>query len=130
MSEHTNVTVIDRMTKAVFDHDRETLANLFSEDIVFHVRGPVPCAGDHTGVDGFLHALGILFQLTDGEVKLEQLFCVADGRWAAEWETAVYGRDGRTLETKDVFIYRFEGGRIAEIWMLDAAPPDSESFWE
>ena len=129
MSEHPNVTAINRMTQAVFDHDRQTLAELFSEDMVFHVRGPLPCAGDHSGVDGFLHALGTLFQLTDGDVKLEQLFCMAEGRWAAEWENVAYGRKGHTLKTKDVFIYRFEDDRIAEIWMLDAAGPETESFW-
>lgn len=129
MSEHANVTVINRMTKAVFENDRETLADLFTEDMAFHVWGPLPCAGDHTGVDGFLGALGTIFELTDGDVKLEQLFCIADGRWAAEWEQAVYGRNGRSLEAKDVFVYQFEGGRIAEMWMTSAAPAGSESFW-
>ncbi len=98
--------------------------------MIFHVRGPLPCAGDHSGVDGFLGALGTIFELTDGDVKLEQLLCVGEGRWAAEWEQAVFGRNGRTLEAKDAFIYRFEGGRIAEIWMLSAAPAGSESFWD
>ncbi len=129
MSENPNVTAINHMTKAVSDHDRETLVELFSEDIEFHVRGSLPCAGDHRGVDGFLGALGTLFDLTDGEVRLEQLLCVANGRWAVEWESAVYGRHGRTLETKDAFVYRFEGGRIGEIWMLDAASPEASAFW-
>ncbi len=129
MSEHPNVTAINRITRAVFEHDEQTLARLFSEDVVFHVRGPLPCAGDHRGVDGFLGALGTLFKLTDGAVKLEQLCCMAEGPWATEWENVVYARHGRTLETKDVFVYRFEDGRTAEIWMLDAAPPESESFW-
>lgn len=62
-------------------------------------------------------------------MKLEQLLCVAEGEWAAEWEQAVLGRGGRTLEAKDAFIYRFEAGRIAGIWMLSDAPADSESFW-
>src|SRR5687767_2001280 len=117
MSEHTNVTVINRMTAAVFENDREALSELFTGDLAFRVRGPLPCAGDHTGVDGFLGALGTIFELTDGDVKLEQLFCLAGGNWAAEWERAVLGRNGRTLETEDAFIYRFDGGRIAEIWM-------------
>lgn len=130
MSEHPNVAVINRMTKAVFENDRETLAGMFTDGMTFHVRGLLPCAGDHSGVDGFLGALGTIFELTSGDVKLEQLFCAADGSWAAEWEQAVFGRNGRTLEAKDAFIYQFEDGRIAEIWMLSAAPAGSESFWE
>lgn len=130
MSEHPNVNVINQMTQAVFENDRETLVNLFTEDMTFHVRGPLPRPGDHAGVDGFLGALGTVFELTDGDVKIEQLFCVADGRWAAEWEHAVLGRNGRTLETKNAFVYEFEEGRIAELWMICAAPAGSESFWD
>lgn len=130
MGEHPTVNVINRMTKAVFENDRETLAELFTPDMAFHVQGPLPQAGDHTGVDGFLGVLGTIFELTSGDVKIEQLFCVADGPWAAEWEHAVFGRDGSTLETKNAFIYQLEGNRIAEMWMICAAPAGSESFWD
>ena len=130
MSEHPNVTVINRMTKAVFENDRDALTELFTDDMTLHVRGPLPRPGDHAGVDGFLGALGAIFELTDGDVKIEQLFCVAEGGWAAEWEYAVLGRNGRTLETKNAFVYQFEDGRIAEIWMICAAPAGSESFWD
>ena len=130
MSTHPNVTVIDRMTAAVFENDRDTLADLFTQDMELHVRGPLPSAGDYTGVDGFLSALGTVFELTDGDVKIEQLFCIADDRWGTEWEHAVFGRQGRTLEAKNAFVYQFDGGRSGEMWMICAAPAGSESFWE
>ena len=130
MSEHPNVTLINRMTKAVFENDRAALDQLFADDLVFHVRGALPRPGDHPGVDGFLGAMGAVFQLTDGDVKIEQLFCTAQGNWAAEWETAVFGRHGRTLETNNMFVYQFEDGRIADLWMICAAPAGSESFWQ
>lgn len=130
MSEHPNVTVINRMTQAVFENDRKALSGLFTEDLAFHVRGPLPRPGDHAGVDGFLGAMGAIFDLTDGDVKIEQLFCAADGQWAVEWEHAVLGRKGRTLEAKNAFVYRFEDGRIAELWMICAAPAGSEAIWD
>ena len=130
MSEHPNVKQINRMTKAVFENDRDTLVDVFTEDLAFHVRGPLPRAGDHTGVDGFLGVLGAIFELTDGDVKIEQHFCAADGRWATEWEHAVLGRNGRTLEANNAFVYRFADGRIAEMWMMCAASADHESFWQ
>ena len=40
MSEHPNVTVVNRMTKAVFEKDRETLVDLFTDDLTFRVRVP------------------------------------------------------------------------------------------
>ena len=44
MSEHPNVTVINRMTKAVFENDRDTLSELFTDDMIFHVRGTASSA--------------------------------------------------------------------------------------
>lgn len=129
VSDHPNVEVINRMTKAVLENDRDALGEIFTDDMAFHVRGALPRPGDHTGVSGFLEALGAIFELTDGDVKIEQLFCVAEGPWAAEWEHAAFGRDGRTLEAKNAFIYRFDAERIAEMWMICAAPAGSESFW-
>ena len=41
MSEHPNVTVINRMTQAVFESDRQALAEIFTEDYVLHMRGPL-----------------------------------------------------------------------------------------
>ena len=121
MSEHPNVTVINRMTAAVFENDRDTLAELFTKDMEFHVRGPLPRPGYHRGVVGFLDARGAIFELTDGDVKIEQLFCSAEGPWAAEWEHCALGRNGNTLETNNAFVYRFEDSRIAEMWMICAA---------
>lgn len=62
MSEHPNVTVINRMTAAVFEKDRDALADVFTNDMEFHMRGPLPRPGHHRGVDGFLDALGAIFE--------------------------------------------------------------------
>ena len=65
-----------------------------------------------------------LVGLTDGDIKLEQVFCVGTGEWATEWERSVLGRNGQTLESDNAFIYRFEAGRIAEMWMFLGAQPE------
>lgn len=130
MSEHPNITAVNRMTRAIFENDRPALEEIFTADLTFHVRGPLPAPGDHAGVDGLLGALGAIFEATGGDVKIEQLFCLADGPWASEWEHAVLGRNGRTLEAENAFVYRFEGGRIAEMWMVCTAPAGSEAFWD
>src|SRR5689334_8235836 len=93
MSAHPNVAVIDRMTKAVFENDRHTLAEVFTTDLAFHVRGPLPTPGDERGVDGFLRTVGRIFELTGGDVKIEQLTCLAGDEWATEWEHAVMVRN-------------------------------------
>jgi ketosteroid isomerase-like protein len=116
---------VNRMTQAIVDQDSETLTSLFTDDFVLHLRGPFATAGDHLGVAGILGAIGAVFEATNGDVKLEQQFCVGVDGWAAEWEHAVLGRHGRTLESDNAFVYRFAGDRIAEMWMFLGADPDT-----
>ncbi len=130
MSEHPNVTVINRMTEAAIAGDKKVLTECFTEDLAFHVRGTLPRVGDHRGVEGFLGVIETIVELTAGDVRLEQLFAIADEDWAAEWERALFGRNERTLDQRNAFIYRFEDGRIAEMWMIGAGPAGSESFFE
>ena len=44
--------------------------------------------------------------------------------WAAEWEHATLGRNGKTLESDNAFVYRFDGDRIAEMWMFLGCRPN------
>lgn len=129
MSDHPNVTTVNRMTEAIVGQDTQTLSGLFTDDFVFHLRGPYPKAGDHAGVGGLLDVIGSIFEATGGDIQLEQRFCLARDGWAAEWEHATLGRNGRTLESDNAFVYRFAGERIAEMWMfLGAAPEESQAF--
>jgi ketosteroid isomerase-like protein len=130
MSEHPNVTVIKRVEEAALAGDKKALADCFTEDVVFHVRGTLPRVGDHRGVEGLLGVIGSIFELTSGDVKLERVFAIAEDGWAAEWERALLGRDGRTLDTRNAEIWRFEDGRVAEMWLIGAGPVGSESFFE
>lgn len=128
-SDHPNVDTVNRMTEALFAQDHDTLAKIFADDLVLHFRGSHPMAGDHNGLGGFLGVLGSLFEATGGQIELDQQFCVGTDGWAAEWEHATLGRKGKTLESRNAFIYRFEGDRIAEMWMfLGALPGPTEEF--
>ena len=130
MGEHRNVTTVKAMTTAVIEQDKERLGEIFTDDLVFHLRGPYERAGDHHGVAGLLDAIGSVFAATGGDVRLEQRFCMGTDGWAAEWEHAVLGRQGRRLESDNAFVYRFEGDRIAEMWMfLGASPEQAAEFF-
>lgn len=130
MSDHPNVDTVNRMTEAIFTQDHDTLAKIFSDDFVFHLRGPDPMAGDHPGLGGFLGVIGSFFEATNGQIELEQQFCIGADGWAAEWEHATLGRKGRTLESRNAFVYRFENDRIVEMWMfLGALRDEAEAFF-
>jgi hypothetical protein len=129
-SNHPNVETVHRMTEAIFDQDHDTLAKIFTDDLVFHLRGPDPMAGDHPGLGGLLGVIGSWFEATDGQIALDQQFCLGTDGWAAEWEHATMGRKGKTLESRNAFVYRFEGDRIAEMWMFLGVQTDAaEAFF-
>ena len=132
-NQHPNVATVNSMTTAIFEQDHDALAKIFTDDLEFHLRGPVSAAGDHRGVGGLLEAIGTLFEMTGGQIELDQQFCVGTDGWAAEFEHATLGRnggDGATMQSKNAFVYRVEGGRIAEMWMyLGARPDQAEAFF-
>ena len=71
--QHPHVKVIEGMTAAAISGDKDALAKIFTDDMQFHVRGPLPKAGDHYGVDGFTDVIGTIFELTNGDVNIEAL---------------------------------------------------------
>ena len=100
MSDHPNVETVNAMTKAIFDQDHDALAKIFTDDLVFHLRGPHPMAGDHAGLGGLLDVLGSIFETTNGQIELDQQFCLGADGWAAEWEHATLGRNGKTARVR------------------------------
>ena len=129
MNDHPNVDIVKRMTSAIFDQDHDTLAKIFTDDAVFHLRGPDPMAGDHAGLGGLLSVVGSWLEATGGDIDLNQQFCIGADGWAAEWEHATLKREGRTLTSDNAFVYRFDDERIAEMWMfLGALPEAGEAF--
>jgi ketosteroid isomerase-like protein len=130
MTDHPNVKTVNEMTKAIFSQDHDALARIFTDDLVVHLRGPHPMAGDHSGLGGFLEFLGSIFAATNGQIELDQQFCLGADCWAAEWEHGTLGRNGDTLESQNAFVYRFEAERIAEMWMFLGVLPDrAEAFF-
>ena len=129
-NDHPNADTVNRMTEAIFSQDHDMLAKLFTDDLVFHLRGPDAIAGDHDGLGGLLGVIGSWFEATNGQIDLEQQFCIGTDGWAAEWEHATLHRKGRTLQSRNAFVYRFDGDRIAEMWMfLGARADEAERFF-
>lgn len=116
--QHPNVDAVNRMTTAILAQDHDVLVKLFTDDFEFHFRGPHPLSGDHAGVGGLMEVIGSFIEATGGNIDLDQRFCIGTDGWAAEWEHATLGRNGKTMESDNSFVYRFEGDRIAEMWMF------------
>ena len=102
-----------------------SVVELLSEDIVWHVPGASPIAGDHRGHNAVVEYFrarrriaGDSMRLHPGEMLVEEDLVVqrVDG-------TAEVG--GESVVWKTVGIYRLEASLIAEVWLV---PLDLQQF--
>jgi uncharacterized protein len=121
-------TFLERQRAMYAGGATEPLAELLADDVVWHVPGTSPIAGDYRGRDAVLRyfterrriAGGALAIVKHGELSIGDVVVqLADG-------TAALG--GETVTWRTAGVYRVDDGRIAEAWLvpLDAAAFDRE----
>jgi uncharacterized protein len=105
--------------------DLGPVEELLAEDVVWHVPGTSPIAGDYRGREAVLGYFRTRRELAGGAIKItkhgeahhdEALVQLADGH-------AVIA--GREVSWRTAGVYRVAGGRIAEAWLV---PLDQEQF--
>src|SRR5919197_945066 len=105
--------------------DFTVLAELLAENVVWHVPGTSPIAGDYRGHEAVIQYFRLRRELAGGAMSIvkagethheEALVQLADGRAALGGEPVVWRTAG---------VYRVANGRIAEAWLV---PLDQEHF--
>lgn len=95
----------------------------YSDDLIFHYYGHNPIAGDHVGKAACMDVLARIAQRTH-----RKLLDVLEMAYRDDRATVVareqFERGGQIAILDRSFIYRVEGGKIAEVWILD---PDQQT---
>ncbi|WP_433247159.1 nuclear transport factor 2 family protein [Streptosporangium sp. CA-135522] len=117
MSEHPNSALArdsyDALAKGDLAHIRD---NLLADEVVFHVPGRGPLAGEYRGKDQVVGYLGQFTELTEGSVRFEP-DSILPGEDRAVVTVRVRGeRGGRTLDDRGVHVFRITDGKISERW--------------
>jgi ketosteroid isomerase-like protein len=115
---HPNEEVVRRGYDAFSRGDMDTLRELFGDDVVWHVPGRSPLAGDHRGVDAILGYFGQAMELTGGTFQAELHDVVANDDHTVGLHIARGQRNGKSLEDHHVLVFHFRDGQIAEVWQL------------
>ena len=126
----TNAELLKRYVEAFERKDWGAATAFWAEDIVLHVQGRNPLAGDFVGKRAFLEYHRRLFAELDGTIELVEVHDVLVGperAVALVKERAVRGEC--TLEFERVNVYALRGGKIAEIWSYDSDPYALDEFW-
>lgn len=116
---HPNEDLIRAYVGAFTRGDLETARRYLADDIVYHVGGGHPLAGDYHGLEaviGFFRArserTGRTFKIEPHDLLANDLHGVALSRVTAE-------RDGQRFAWNVITVYHVEDGRVTECWIHD-----------
>jgi len=99
----------------------------FAADIVWHIAGTGPLAGDYQGAAQVTELLAKISELSGGTVRTE-LRDVSDDRTVVF--TAIRAeRAGKQLQLNLVHVIHAENGKATEVWTQSSDPAAAAEFW-
>jgi hypothetical protein len=121
VKEHLNISILKRFNP----EDPETLAEVLSEDFVWHYINPkLPkLEGDYSGLSGLRSFFQELAGRTGGSFKVNPISIVPLG----DQLVITYVRDsmlfdGKQMEIEAVVLWCFIDGKIKEAWDIPVIP--------
>ena len=127
MAEHPNAALIRRFYETLFaggDY-RSTLADFFSEDVVWHLPGRHAASGEHRGRDAVFATMAYF----DGSVQLELHDVLASDNHAAALLRATGARKGKKYRALEMDVFHIAGGRITEFWSFSEDQRLTDEYW-
>jgi ketosteroid isomerase-like protein len=122
---HPNERLLREEYRARAHRDDRALADVFADDIVWHVPGKSAIAGDYRGRDQVMEYVRRRRALADDtfEVAVEDVLANDQHGFVIATGSAI--RHGKRRTWRAHGLYRFERGSIAECWVL---PEDQQTF--
>ncbi len=99
----------------------------FAADIVWHIAGTGPLAGEYHGAAQVMEVLATIAELSGGTVRTE-LRDVSDDRTVV-LTTIRAERAGRQLQLNLVHVIHAENGKATEVWTQSSDPAAAAEFW-
>jgi len=129
VSEDRYLHLVRRGYQAFNTGDVATLKGLFSHDVIQHVPGESPLAGDYKGADAVLSYYGKLAELTDGTFRAHLVDVHGDGHGHV---TAIHvlsaTRKGVTRVSRGSIVFTFLGDKVTDLLELHADLAGDDAF--
>ena len=125
-----NAGVVRRLYDAAARGDLDALADLCTEDAVFHVPGRSRNTGAYHGPRGLADFLASAHAITQGTLRTQLHRVLADDEWAVALATYTATRPDRApLENNLAHVLRLRDGRVAESWFHSRDQYEVDAFW-
>lgn len=120
-----------RAASAAFGRrDLSTLQNqYFAENIIWHVAGTGPLAGDHQGIAQVMAVLSKISELSAGTVQPELHDVLVSSDHTVALTTISAERSGKQLQLNLVHVIHSENGKATEVWTHSSDPAAAAEFW-
>jgi uncharacterized protein len=101
----------------------------FADDIVWHVAGTGPLAGDYEGATEVIAQLTKISELSGGSVLPQVHDVLVSNDHTVVLVTISAERAGKQLQLNLVHVIHAENGKAAEVWTHSADPAAAAQFW-
>ncbi|HPG24494.1 MAG: nuclear transport factor 2 family protein [Spirochaetaceae bacterium] len=129
MIDHPNSLLVHHCLQAATDGDRATLRALWSDDIVWHVKGESPFRGEIKGPDDVLEYLASLGEIGGDSFRTEVEDVLVSDEHAAVLCHTTAQRGDRTLDATYLMIVTIAGRRIREVVTVPIDAERAAAFW-
>ena len=127
MAEHPNAELWRKASLAFIRGDDPSEARKFiSDDVVYHVPGNGPFAGDHEGLEA---VQALMLKIREKNLRIVDVHDVlaTDEHVVALLRTTA-SREGRELSMNRANIYHVRDGKITEAWLLTPDQRAADEF--
>ena len=123
----------DRVRAASAAFGQGDLATLrdqfFAENIVWHIAGTGPLAGDYQGVAQVMELLSKISELSGGTVQPALHDVLVSPDHTVVLSTIRAKRAGKELQLNVVHVIHAINGKATEVWTHSADPAAAAEFW-
>jgi ketosteroid isomerase-like protein len=125
-----NQELVQAASAAFSRGDLSTLQDqYFAQNIVWHVTGTGPLAGDYEGVGQVISQLGKISALAGGTIRPQLHDVLVSSDHTVVLATVTAERAGRQLQLSLVHVIHAENGKATEMWTHSTDPAGAASFW-
>ena len=107
----------------------EPVLAVLDPEIVWHVPGHSPIAGDHRGPDAVLRYFTTRRELAGATMQMYPGAVLSDEHAVVQLVNGSAELNGKSVEWRTVGVYRIEDGRVAEVWLVPLDLAEFDRIW-
>jgi uncharacterized protein len=104
-------------------------SQFLAEEVVWHVPGRGPLAGDYHGIAEVIGLFSKISELSGGTARFTMHDVLANGNHMISLATITAERAGQHYQDKLVHVMKVRDGKATEVWTYAADPFAAEEFW-